>query len=110
MAAQAAIRRDQLENAILRPRLLLDQMTTGSIAPAVREKASRVGSDQIEPAETETGLAIFSATPTRALANHNGKIVVLRIGDRLPDGKIIEGFKKVGSVYEAVAEEPEILR
>ena len=110
LAAQAAIQRDRIENVILRPQLLLDQMTTGSIAPTVNKKTSRVGIDQQDPAKVDPTLIIFSATPTRALANLDGKIIVLRIGDRLPDGKIIEGFKKVSGVYEAVSEYPEILQ
>lgn len=95
--------------ALLRPRLQLDQITTGSISRPRAVDGNRLGqnqqpnlpdSDDFE----EQPIQFISATKDRALAIIDGKLLILARGDLLPDGRSIASFEFTGGEIRPVAD------
>jgi hypothetical protein len=94
--------------ALLRPRLQLDQITTGSVAPIAVPTRARVFQTQRqvfpeEPVASGDSVQFISATSTRALAVVDGRWVILEPGDRLPDGRLIARFEQANGTITPVA-------
>ena len=96
--------------ALLRPKLQLDQITTGSIMPPTKSTRSRITAISPQPLPDETDVQretvqFISATKSRALAVVDGKLTIYMPGDRLPDGRLIYGFEQVGGQIRPLAED-----
>ena len=101
--------------AILRPKLQLDQITTGSIERTVRPTRPRVLRMQSQPFPDgpnpqSAPIQFISATSNRALAVIDGRWVILVPGDRLPDGRLIERFEQTKGAINPIATPPAVLR
>jgi hypothetical protein len=99
------------EAALLRPRLQLDQITTGSIEPLVKPTGPRTIQMQSQPFPNEEdrqsgSIQFISATPQRALAFVDGRWVILTPGDALPDGRLIARFDQANGKIIPVTIQP----
>jgi hypothetical protein len=99
--------RKRISAALLRPKLQLDQITTGSIEPSLNRtqpRATRFPPQQFPIVENPLNPAIqfISATKDRALAFVDGRLRILIPGDRLPDGRTIKGFEQANGTIRPV--------
>jgi hypothetical protein len=94
--------------ALLRPKLQLDQITTGSIRVPLKKTGARVTAfPSRPPADGENTrsdtIQFITATNNRALAVVDGKLTIFVPGDRLPDGRIIARFEQENGKIVPVA-------
>lgn len=86
-------------NALLRTRLQIDQIMTGAIESPLQQKRPRAvdiprqqfpGDENLQASTVQ----VISIAANRALAIVDGRMVILKPGDRLADGRVIAGFEQ----------------
>jgi hypothetical protein len=91
-------------SALVKPRLQLDQLTTGSIAETMKAQQQRrnwakqpfPGDEPPVPAKIE----IMFVSAGRLLALDSGRVESLKIGSMLSDGSSIRSISRIGSRWE----------
>lgn len=112
-ASESQLRAAQLEQArsiaaLLRPKLQLDQITTGSIQRPLKKTGARVAPTPSWPLPEDVNfkgetVRFITATHDRALAVVDGEMKIFVPGDRLPDGRTIARFERQGGKIVPVA-------
>lgn len=103
---------ERIAAAVLRPKLQLDRITTGSIQPPLnntRPRVTQVLPQPLPDAKKSSGETVrfIAASRDRALAVVDGRLRVFSRGERLPDGQLIGGFEHVGGVIRPMSTDTE---
>ncbi len=91
-------------SALVKPRLQLDQITTGSIAETMKAHQQRRNREEQPFPDDEppvpARIEIMFVTAGRLLALDSGRVESLKIGSMLSDGSSIRSISRIGSRWE----------
>lgn len=99
----------RMSAALLKTKLQLDQVITGSIEPPLNQTKARITKIPAQQFPVEENspsppVQFISATKDRALAIVDGRLRIFVPGDLLPDGRTIRGFEQaLGAIKPVVS-------
>lgn len=98
-------------SALVKPKLLLDQITTGAV-PEVKTERARITAQPFpeDLPDQEHLIELMYVGRYRALIAAGGKIEIASVGSRLPDGSAISSISSQNGVWEVATTHGSILK
>ena len=102
---------DRRVSALVKPKLLLDQITTGAV-PEVRAAKALTAAQPFPEGLPDKGhqIELIYVGRNRALIAADGKIELASVGTRLPDGSAVSSISSQNGVWEVATTRGAILK